>query len=231
MDCEAQIRRWHIESDNDVLINDLTSRIAQLSEETIKSNGFFSMVLAGGSTPKTFYEQLIHLNTDWSCWKIYFGDERCLPTNHPDRNDTMATKAWLNHIDIPAQNIFPIAAENGADGAKAYANVIRNVDYFDLVLLGVGEDGHTASLFPNDYSGIKENSPDVLAVFDAPKFPLERISLSAKCLSRGRNVWFLALGWPKYDALDRWAKGEALPVSYIKPKAGVDIFTDLSLIF
>jgi 6-phosphogluconolactonase len=185
----------------------------------------FRIVLAGGNTPSLVYEHLCGIRSDWDRWHIYFGDERCLPRGHKDRNDRMATLAWLSHVPIPDAQVLAIPAETGAgEGAQSYAREIASVDRFDLVLLGLGEDGHTASLFPGNEIGIGGNSPDVLAVHDAPKPPPERISLSARRLSLTRRLFFLATGKGKARALSAWRRGVAIPASFISPESGVEGF-------
>ncbi|OOY46458.1 6-phosphogluconolactonase [Solemya velum gill symbiont] len=208
-------------------MNELFQQIAKVADEAIRQHGKFRIVLAGGRTPEALYKKLVHLDTDWNHWFIYFGDERCLPVDDPDRNDTMARVAWLNQVGIPPEQIFQIPAELGAEqGAIHYRQTIATVVTFHLVLLGIGEDGHTASLFPGNEIGITTDSPDVLAVMNAPKPPPERISLSASRLSRSEHVWFLATGVGKSKALKMWDSGVGLPVSAITPFNGVDLYTD-----
>jgi 6-phosphogluconolactonase len=152
----------------------------------------FHFVVAGGDTPRGAYRSLREARVDWSGWCIYFGDERCLPADDAARNSRMAGEAWLDHLAIPPERLHAIPAELGpAQGAQAYAQTLRAVGEFDLVLLGLGEDGHTASLFPDHEWGTAPGSPDALAVFDPPKPPPERVTLSAERLSRARQVMFL----------------------------------------
>ena len=137
----------------------------------------------------------------------------------------MATQVWLSHVPIPDAQVFAIPAELGADeGARKYARQIASVDRFDLVLLGLGEDGHTASLFPGQEIGISRNAPSVLAVYDAPKPPLERVSLSARRLSMTRRIFFLVTGRNKANALSAWRRGATTPASFVSPENGVEIF-------
>jgi 6-phosphogluconolactonase len=226
MSAAKQIYRWHYQADVNQLIFDLRNRIAALAEKSIKDKGIFTVVLAGGSTPKMLYQQLISLQTDWSCWRIYFGDERCLPVGHADRNDTMVKQAWLNHINIPIENIHSIHADKMQIGAVDYSALVNQVTHFDLVLLGLGEDGHTASLFPHDQSGMLVDSPVAVFIDHAPKPPSQRISLSAQRLGGAEAVWFLATGLSKREALLGWRAGESIPASTINCEKGVDIFTD-----
>jgi 6-phosphogluconolactonase len=171
------------------------------------------------------------LDTDWSRWDIWFGDERCAPPDDPDRNSTMASAAWLDHAAIPADRIHVIPTEQGADAsATRYANALRDVGMFDLVLLGLGEDGHTASLFPHHDWGVEAGAPDAIAVFDAPKPPPQRVSLGAARLSGAREVLFLVDGESKRDAAARWQSGDAIPARAIRPDAGVDVLIDKTLL-
>ena len=221
----GQICRWHCQTDLHDLLTGLRDAIGERAKQAIELRGEFTIVLAGGSTPKALYELLPALNTDWSRWQIYFGDERCLPVGDVDRNDTMAMQSWLAKVPIPAAHIHCIAAEQFQQAAVDYAAQLESVDKFDLVLLGVGEDGHTASLFPGDNTGF-DHTAAAIFITDSPKPPPQRITLSAQRLSRANAVWFLATGSGKRDILQRWRSGEELPVAKIKPPAGVDIFTD-----
>ncbi len=197
-------------------------KIIALAEPSIKTRGQFHIVLAGGSTPKKVYTMLKNIKTDWHKWQIYFGDERCLDSDHKDRNSTMAFEAWLNHIDIPMQNIHAIPAELGpVEGAHLYNQTLSQVDDFDLVLLGLGEDAHTASLFPGHSW---DNNVDALAVFDAPKPPPLRISMSPARLSRSKSVLFLVSGKEKQTAINQWKAGDLIPASTVTCNNGVDVF-------
>ena len=197
-------------------------RVIALADSSIKARGQFHLVLAGGSTPKNVYTLLKNINTDWHKWHVYFGDERCLDAAHQDRNSTMAFEAWLNHIDIPTQNIHTIPAELGpVEGANLYNETLSKVGDFDLVLLGLGEDAHTASLFPGHRW---DNNLDALAVFDAPKPPPLRISMSPARLSRSKSVLFLVSGKEKQNAINQWKAGDLIPASTITCNNGVDVF-------
>jgi 6-phosphogluconolactonase len=128
----------------------------------------------------------------------------------------MTETVWLAASGIPPENRSPIPAEFGAvEAAARYAGWLKDVADFDVVLLGMGEDGHTASLFPGHDWGDAPGSPDVLAVHDAPKPPPERVSLSAARLSRSAKVWFVVTGSGKCDALLRWKTGAMLTVSAV----------------
>ena len=188
-------------------------------------------MLAGGDTPRSIYRSLRDTDSDWSRWHVYFGDERCLPADNPERNSRMAADAWLDRVSIPKDHIYVPPAERGADAAaRAYAQTLRRVGDFDLVVLGLGEDGHTASLFPCHDWGVASNSPDVLAVFDAPKPPPQRVSLSAARLSRARAVLFLVAGETKLEAVRQWRLSADIPARAIRPCSGVDVLVQSTLL-
>ena len=207
---------WRVFADADALVAALADALCAEAEAAIAARGAFHLVLAGGSTPRALYRALADRNAGDARWHAWYGDERCLPADHPERNSVMAEAAWLAASSIPPENRRPIPAELGAAAAAArYAGGLKDVADFDVVLLGIGEDGHTASLFPcHDWGGAPD-SADVLAVFDAPKPPPERVSLSAARLSRSRRVWFVITGSGKREALTRWKNGETLPVSAV----------------
>jgi 6-phosphogluconolactonase len=177
------------------------------------------------------YQLLRAAPTTWSCWHVYFGDERCVPSDNVDRNSWMAADIWLKHVPIAQDKIHVIPAELGAEvAALGYADTLRGVGNFDLVLLGLGEDGHTASLFPGHDWGVTSAAPDVMAVFDAPKPPPQRVSLSAARLSRACEVLFLVEGISKRDAVAQWRMGANIPARSIRPQAGVDVLVESPLL-
>ncbi|MEW6312759.1 MAG: 6-phosphogluconolactonase [Pseudomonadota bacterium] len=219
--------RWHGHATAQALVAAAAEKILRLAEAAIASSGRFSIVLAGGNTPRKVYELLCISRADWAHWRVYFGDERCLPAQHAERNSTMAAQCWLDHVAIPRQHIFCIPAELGARmAAVRYAQTLHDVGQFDLVLLGLGEDGHTASLFPGREWGTDAAAPDVLAVMDAPKPPSERVSLSAHRLSDSSAVLFLVSGAGKCQPLADWRAGKDIPARAIMPAAGVDVLFD-----
>lgn len=221
---DADTVRWHKVAGSAAFRQEAYRRILDAAANAIAARGNFSLVLAGGNTPRPIYTALRDADTDWSRWDIWFGDERCLPADDPDRNSTMAIQAWLAHVALPPDRIHVIAAEVGAPVAAAlYADALREVGAFDLVLLGLGEDGHTASLFPDHDWGSGVDAPDALAVLDAPKPPAQRVSLSAARLSHARSALFLVADAGKREAVRRWRHGDAIPARAIRPRAGVDV--------
>jgi 6-phosphogluconolactonase len=218
--------RWHVFADPGALARAAADRTGKLAGAAIAKRDSFRVVLAGGSTPEAVYQRLAGLDTDWSCWRIYFGDERCLPANHAERNSLMAARSWLDRVPIPADNIFPIPAEAGAElAARSYANIVGDALPFDLVLLGVGEDGHTASLFPGQ---AHDSTELVHAVHEAPKPPPDRVSLGLTALNDAEEVIILVTGEGKRDAVARWRAGADLPVARVHGRHGVDVYIDVA---
>ncbi|MDQ3184899.1 MAG: 6-phosphogluconolactonase [Pseudomonadota bacterium] len=197
----------------------------------IQKRGQFHMVLAGGDTPRAIYKKLRAAQTDWSAWHIYFGDERCVPPTDPRRNSLMAGEAWLDYVQIPADQLYTIPGELGADlAACEYAQTLNTVGIFDLTLLGLGDDGHTASLFPDHEWGTGPDSPDTLAILDSPKPPPQRVSLSAARLSRSRQIIFLVSGESKRDAVAQWRAGENIPARAIAAETSIDVLVESALL-
>ncbi len=219
--------RWHVAANQADWLARALALVAEAEVEALPARNEFHIVLAGGGTPRRLYQALAGEHHDWSRWQIWFGDERCLPADNAERNSHMAREAWLDHIALPADNLHVIPAEQGAEqAARAYSRELSGVGLFDLVLMGLGQDGHTASLFPGHDWGEVENSAAVLTVADAPKPPPERVSLSADRLSRSRRGLFLVTGADKREALARWRRGKPLPAAAIRPVAGVDVLMD-----
>jgi 6-phosphogluconolactonase len=223
---EQQLR-WQCFSSADRLVESLYSDLASLAVQSIRERGVFHLVLAGGNTPQLLYVRLRQLVTDWSRWHFWFGDERCLPAGDPERNEVMAREAWLSHVPVLPEHVHAIPAELGPGAAaSAYGMELGAQGDFDLVLLGLGEDGHTASLFPGNELGIDPGAPDVLPVYDAPKPPPERVTLSVNRLSRARGIWFIVTGEGKSEALRKWRNGAPIPAASIVPETAVEVYTD-----
>lgn len=216
---------WKI-FDNATLLRDAAVvAILQAANAAIAQRGSFLIVLAGGSTPREVYGQLRHGDTDWSKWRVYFGDERCLPPEHADRNSRMARESLLDHVPIPDSQVHAIPAELGPEqGARLYSDVLAGVGEFDLVLLGMGEDAHTASLFPGQVW--EQQTASAIPVHGAPKPPPERVSLSASRLSGARRVLFFVTGAGKREAVQLWRDGADVPVCAIRPQGKVEVLMD-----
>ena len=227
----VQTHRWHPAPDEDTFRRVAVDTILAAAEASIRERGQFRFVLAGGNTPRGVYEALRSVQAEWMAWHIYFSDERCLPGDDPERNSRMAIDAWLSHVPVPPAQIHVIRGELGPrEAAVSYAAALRGLGDFDLVLLGLGEDGHTASLFPGNDWGTTAESADALPVFDAPKPPPERVTLSAARLNRTRKALFLVSGESKRKALADWRSGRAIPAAAIRPPTGVDVLVSAELL-
>lgn len=229
---DADQCRWRPVADLSELHNVALGEILACAATAIRKRGQFHLVLAGGDTPRAIYKQLRATQTDWSAWHIYFGDERCLPPADPRRNSVMAGEAWLDYVEIPPDQLYTIPGELGADlAACEYAQTLNTVGTFDLTLLGLGEDGHTASLFPDHPWGTAADAADALAVLDAPRPPPQRVSLSAARLGRAHEVVFLVAGASKRDAVMRWRASADIPARAVSPATGVDVLLQATLLY
>ncbi len=219
-----QNSQWHTLETADQVALAAYQHILDAAKCAIAERGSFKLVLAGGGTPEKVYRLLAQAEADWSRWFIYYGDERCLPVDHADRNSLMAASVFLDKVAIPKEQIFTIAAELGPEAAaKKYQQIVADAVPFDMVLLGMGEDGHTASLFPGHSHDVDELAH---AVYNSPKPPPERVSISAKALSDTQQLIFLITGANKQDAVNNWRAGENLPVATIIPQNPIDIYID-----
>jgi len=193
----------------------------RVGREAIAARNRFTVALSGGSTPKSLYSLLAekYASFDWSHTYLFFGDERHVPPDQPDSNYRMVNEALLSKISIPASNIFRVKAENPDAQAVAadYEEQIRTFfqlkpgefPRFDLILLGMGPDGHTASLFP-DSAGLKENSRLVIANW-VEKFKTDRLSLTFPVLNSAAEAMFMASGPDKADMVHQILEGTTSP--------------------
>ena len=214
---------WHYLETAGQVAQSACRHILEVANTAITKRGQFKIVLAGGTTPEKVYRLLAESQADWSKWYIYYGDDRCLPKDHPERNSVMATKAFLDKVAIPQAQVFTIPAELGPEqAASLYRQTLKDALPFDLVLLGMGEDGHTASLFP----GHGHNEEELAhAVYNSPKPPPERVSMSAKALGTTHQVIFLITGTNKQEAVKQWRSGHNLPIATIQSNK-MDVYID-----
>lgn len=215
---------WTVQDDATAVAVQACDRIVRAAQSAIAQRGRFRIVLAGGTTPERVYKQLTGTAQDWPRWHIFFGDERCLPKEHPQRNSTMIRHCLLDHVPIPQLQIHEIRAELGAEQA-AYLYSKELELPFDMVLLGLGEDGHTASLFPGQR---QLDDALVIAVWDSPKPPAERVSLSAYALGMTDQLLFLVTGSGKRQAIMRWRRGEKMPANRILVRGSMEVLVDLA---
>ncbi|OEU61628.1 MAG: 6-phosphogluconolactonase [Desulfuromonadales bacterium C00003094] len=219
-----QAIRWEMVSDEEEVAVWACRRILLAADQAIATRGQFRIVLAGGRTPERTYRLLSEVDTDWRCWQVYFGDERCLPVGNSQRNSDMAARVWLDRVDMPTANIHVIPAELGPyEAAQQYEALVRQALPFDLALLGLGNDGHTASIFPGaPHLGESLVQP----VLHAPKAPSQRVTLSAAALNQCREILVLVSGQEKRAILKAWQQGEPLPISALQPLGELSVIYD-----
>jgi 6-phosphogluconolactonase len=216
-------------------------RFAELANAAIGHAGRFTVALSGGSTPRDLFQILAappyRDAIDWSKVYIFFGDERCVPPDDPDSNYRMAYETLLSQVPIPTENVFRMRGEDPPEeGAAEYANQLQeffnlsqaggpspeNYPRLDLVLLGMGPDGHTASLFP-DTAALQVRGKPVTANY-VPKMDVNRVSLTAPAINRAANIIFLIAGASKAPALKAVLEGDYQPHIYpsqlIRPSQG-----------
>jgi 6-phosphogluconolactonase len=187
--------------DSNALPGRAAERIALELGRAIGERGRATLALAGGTTPKATYEALAGLPLDWSKIEIFFGDERCVPADHPESNYRMAKAALFDRIVIPAAQVHRMQGELADRDAAARAYEALLPERLDVVVLGIGEDAHTASLFPGS-PALDEATRRVLPVV-GPKPPPERLSLTPPALRAARVRIVLASGAGKADAVRR----------------------------
>jgi len=190
--------------------------------EIIGEHGRCRFGLAGGTTPRKVYEQLATLPVSWDDVQLFWGDDRCVPPDDPGSNYKMVHDALLSRIDIPEQNVFRMACEvSPAEAARAYADALGDAP-LDILLLGMGDDGHTASLFP----GLADLSTRhrVIAA-KGPVAPNDRVTLTIRAINESRAVYFLISGSAKAARLAEVASEIAsgkplLPAAFVQPESG-----------
>ncbi|HIG65207.1 MAG TPA: 6-phosphogluconolactonase [Methyloprofundus sp.] len=216
----TQIVNWKPYDSIDQLAEAACQRVLDAADKAIIAHDSFKLVLAGGTAPVKAYQLLATKPADWSKWHIYYGDERCLPVDDSERNSLVAEQKWLDLVAIPKEQIHRIPAELGAGiGAEQYAQDVAAAGAFDLVLLGMGEDGHTASLFPGHVHNVDELTH---AVHNSPKPPADRVTISAKALSNTVELIFIVSG-DKQEALAAWKNQQDIPATHLCPASGVDV--------
>lgn len=216
----------------DDLAHAAATHFATLSQEAIADHGYFSVALAGGSTPKATYQALATIEfaeqVQWEYVHVFWGDERTVAPEHEDSNFRMAMETMLEIVPIPKENIHRIPAEiKPADAARVYERTLQdfydpNNVVFDLILLGMGNDGHTASLFPGN-PAILEEKKLVAATF-VEKFAAWRITFTPALINAANNVTFLVSGekkaWRLRQVLVGRYQPEVLPSQIVRPNHG-----------
>lgn len=226
-------RDVRISPDPPALFRAAAEEFSAQATAAVRARGRFTVALSGGSTPKSLYS-LLATNTSlpWDKTYFFFGDERHVPPDSPESNYRMAREALLSKIPIPPENVFRVPAENpdANQAAEAYEQTLKkffnppagSFPRFDLILLGLGPDGHTASLFPGTRA-LQERSRWVVANW-VEKFKADRITLTLLILNNAAVVMFLASGADKADTLKEVLQGkqpgELIPSKLVRPSDG-----------
>lgn len=200
-------KKIEVLTDKAALVARALELILSRIETAIQQRGQFTIALSGGSTPKPLYEAIAQQKLPWDKIHVFWGDERYVPPNHPDSNELMARDAWLNKVDIPAANIHPMPTDD-ADPTSAAARCEKHLLNFfnippasfpalDVVLLGMGDDAHTASLFP--HTEALKVSDRLITVGN--KDGNQRLTFTYPFINAARCVMFVVGGANKRPAL------------------------------
>lgn len=218
----------HVFPDIAALSDALARRIAESAGRALAERPRFSFVLTGGSMLGALYERLSRFPPSELAWRnvhLFWGDDRFVPPGHPDSNFRLARETLLDRAAIPPANVhaIPTTEASPAAAAAAYEREIRaflaDGPGFDLVLLGIGEDGHVASLFPGSRQ-LEERDKWVVGVTDSPKPPPQRVTLTLPAINSAGEVHFLAAGPAKADAIRGALKGPELPAGRVHARSG-----------
>lgn len=217
--------------DNVTLARVAAEEFHRVAEAAVQDRGRFSVALSGGNTPRAVYSLLAseYKELPWDRIHIFFGDERHVPPDHPDSNFRMASEALLSKVPIPGKNVYRVHSELDAETAateydRELCDFFRLSDHdwprFDLILLGIGEDGHTASLFPGS-KALTESSRRVVANW-VEKFQAFRITLTFPVLNHGAEIIFLVSGAAKANIFNEVLRPGAkkYPAQSVQPENG-----------
>jgi len=227
------------------LAQEAARRFTRLAKEAVENRGHFSAALSGGSTPGRLYRRLAEdphrEEMPWEYVHLFWGDERCVAPEHPGSNFRLANEALISHVPIPPGNVHRVrgelepeaAAQNYA--AELHAFFGASWPRFDLVLLGLGQDGHTASLYPGSRA-LEETRRLVIPVEAPPDAPVkQRITLSLPAINNASNVMFLVSGAGKARILKKIIteseeENATYPASMVKPQKGLHLMTDIDVV-
>jgi 6-phosphogluconolactonase len=207
--------------------------IVELSRKTIENTGRFSIALSGGKTPALLYNLLAHMpyceQLQWKNIFVFWSDERCVPPDDEENNSNMARKMLLDHVPIPAENIFAVQVQMPpAKAAIQYGQMLKaffkeDIPAFDLILLGMGADGHTASLFPGT-EALWRTSPELAQAVEAPGAKMQRITFTPRLINNAKHILILVTGENKAAVLQKVLEDKnkevPYPAQYIKPVNG-----------
>ncbi len=236
-------RRVLVHTDKAALAASIAARALTKIVDLLDEQDRVSIVLEGGRVAMDVLTQInenpARDTVDWSRVHFWWGDERFVPSGDDERNDLKARRALLDHISVPESNIHPMPAADAGlsldEAAVAYADELARfgdgdggLPRFDITFLGVGPDGHTASLFP-DQPQVLEKDAHVVAVRDSPKPPPERLSLTRPALNSSQRIWVEIAGAEKASSLGLALAGAAyseVPIAGIKGRKRTVFFVD-----
>jgi 6-phosphogluconolactonase len=210
-------------SDGRALAEAAAKWIAERISAAVQARGRCYLALAGGETPRGCYQRLAQppyqRELPWSAVYVFWSDERQVPLDDPTSNFAMAKAALLDHVPVRSDQVFPLTGDPTAALRKVPA-YDRGIPRFDIIHLGLGEDGHTASLFPGS-PALQERQVLVYSVHDAPKPPPDRLTFTLPVINAARAVLFTVQGAAKREPLARVLQRDpALPASRVQPLDG-----------
>jgi 6-phosphogluconolactonase len=222
--------------DIDVLSRGAQEELLRVMQDAIKQRGRFVIALSGGHTPAKLYALWAHAETPWDRVHLFWGDERYVPQDDPLSNYRMTREALIEHVAIPAGNVHPVPTNlpTPEKAAEAYDAELRaffgaEAPAFDVQLLGLGVEGHTASLFPGS-PALEEKQKWVMAI-EASAKPVRRLTFTPAVLNQGRNTFFLVAGADKREILaalraEPESKVSQYPAARIRPAGPTLWFLD-----
>ncbi len=225
-------KKIHAYPNKEKLVAATAEFVADSVEQAIQQNGLCNLALSGGNTPGGVFTLLASGScrdrVDWSKLHLFWGDERMVPPEHDDSNFRLVQDTLLDHVKIPAENVHRMRGEIAPEEAAAeYAGLMHghfkeSPPCFDLMLLGLGEDGHTASLFPGT-DAVEECEKHTIAVF-VPKLDAWRVTLTLPVLNASRKVLFLVSGKSKSEMVQRIISNKQpakeIPATMVSPQNG-----------
>jgi 6-phosphogluconolactonase len=242
------IPNLYVSESAELLAEQVAKDLAALIEETLQTQARFTIALAGGQTPKFLYDRLarepFRSSIPWSKVWVFWGDERCVPKEHPESNFGMAQEALLSRVPVGSAHVFRMRGEDpppyaAGDYEKQMRDVFRDQPWpaFDLILLGMGSDGHTASLMPGTpalaepavpegerrQGGLDQPPPQRWVVHNVVRsLQTVRITLTLPAINHAKNVWFMVTGAKKQSVFAKVQEGASLqyPASLVEPKTG-----------
>jgi len=228
-------RKIAIPGDHEVMLTYAADLWIQIGNEAINEHGYFAAALSGGSTPKKIFQKLSAMEDqlDWSKVFLFWSDERSVPPTHPDSNYRMAMEEGeLSKLPIPQSQIFRMVAEEDIESnAKAYEDVILDKlgsHPFDLVMLGMGDDGHTASLFP--YTEALKTTGRLVVPNFVPQKNAWRMTFTYECINRSLHICMYVAGSSKADLLEKVLLGPSKPLEYPSQLIGTEMHPALWII-